>query len=219
MFKPHLKFCFTFHFPYRKLDMGSSASALVHSGSKPTCIFDFSVDAIDNTVVALEQYRGKKAYLVINVARLWGLMETNYSEMQELHNKYRFVVWCILDLYTFHAIEYWCLYSEEGFEILAFPCNNIYWQEPGSNADVLAFVKGRGVTFPVFGKLECENGRFTHPLYKFLKQKKGGGITGRRLKWNYTKFLCDADGIPIKRGFPTSSPKSFEEDIIALLKK
>jgi glutathione peroxidase-family protein len=39
----------------------------------------------------------------------------------------------------------------------------------------------------------------THPVYEFLKQKKGGGILGKSLKWNYTKLICDADGVPIIR--------------------
>ena len=76
----------------------------------------------------------------------------------------------------------------KGLEILAFPCNS-FLQEPGTNEDVLAFIKSRGVTFPVLGKLECENGRSTNPLYKFLKQSgPSGGVLGNSLKWNYTKY-------------------------------
>lgn len=45
----------------------------------------------------------------------------------------------------------------QGLEIMAFPCNNFGSQEPGSNAEILTFAKGKGATFPVFGKLECEN--------------------------------------------------------------
>lgn len=31
------------------------------------------------------------------------------------------------------------------------------------------------------------------------------------------RFLCDADGVPIKRYAPTTSPLSIEPDIVALL--
>jgi glutathione peroxidase len=102
---------------------------------------------------------------------------------------------------------------------MAFPCNNFLQQEPGSNAEVREYVESIGVNFTVMGKIECENGKQTHPLYRFLKHSLDGGIMGRRLKWNYTKFLVDADGVPIKRGGPTDSPLSLESDIVALLNK
>jgi len=40
---------------------------------------------------------------------------------------------------------------------MAFPCNNFGSQEPGSNTEILEFAKSKGSTFPVFGKLDCEN--------------------------------------------------------------
>mmetsp|Transcript_6322 Transcript_6322/g.10544 ORF Transcript_6322/g.10544 Transcript_6322/m.10544 type:complete len:127 (-) Transcript_6322:213-593(-) len=108
-------------------------------------------------------------------------------------------------------------YSPAGFEILAFPCNNFGSQEPGTNAEILAFAQGKGATFPILGKLECENGGSTHPIYQFLKQDVSGGVLGQALKWNFTKFLCDAEGIPVKRYNPQQSPLSFEADIQAIL--
>ena len=54
--------------------------------------------------------------------------------------------------------------STQGFEILAFPCNNFGSQEPGSNEEILAFAKGKGATFPVLGKLECENSDKTRKI-------------------------------------------------------
>ncbi|CAN0570172.1 unnamed protein product, partial [Laminaria digitata] len=33
----------------------------------------------------------------------------------------------------------------------------------------------------------------------------------------FFRFLCDADGVPIKRFGPTESPFSFEDDIKSLL--
>lgn len=54
-------------------------------------------------------------------------------------------------------------------EILAFPCNNFGAQEPGTNKEVVDFVNKKGVTFPVLGKLECENGAMTAPLFTFLR--------------------------------------------------
>lgn len=104
-----------------------------------------------------------------------------------------------------------------GFEILAFPCNNFGKQEPGTNEEILAFAKSKGATFPVLGKVECENGAATHPVYKYLKSVLDNGMLGPSLKWNFTKFLCDAEGVPVKRYGPQESPLSFEKDIVALL--
>lgn len=38
------------------------------------------------------------------------------------------------------------------------------------------------------------------------------------IKWNFSKFLVDAEGKPIKRYAPTVEPKDIEPDIKALLK-
>lgn len=116
----------------------------------------------------------------------------------------------------FHVCIYICC-SERGLEILAFPCNDFLSQEPGTNEEVLAYVQSKNVTFPVLGKLACERGSASHPLYCYLKNTVGGGILGKQLKWNFTKFLCDANGVPVKRAGPTDSPLTMEKDIVALL--
>jgi glutathione peroxidase len=110
--------------------------------------------------------------------------------------------------------------SSQGLEILAFPCNNFGAQEPASNNDILSFAREtKHATFPVLGKLECDNGDKTHPLYKFLKSSLSGGILGNGLKWNFAKFLCDENGVPIKRFLPIANPISIEKDIVDVLEK
>ena len=53
-------------------------------------IFDFMVDKSDeNGSVSLKEYKGKKAYLVVNVASQCGLTDKNYAGLQELYDKYR----------------------------------------------------------------------------------------------------------------------------------
>ena len=104
-----------------------------------------------------------------------------------------------------------------GLEILAFPCNNFGGQEPGSNAQIHSFAKSKGANFPILGKIECENGDQTAPVYSFLRNSVKCGMLGQSLKWNFTKFLCDADGVPVKRYGPTDSPMSFEKDIKKIL--
>lgn len=110
-------------------------------------------------------------------------------------------------------------FRENGLEILAFPCNNFGGQEPGTNEEILQFAKDHGATYPVLGKLECDNGDKTHPVYQYLKGSLDNGIIGQGLKWNFAKFLCDANGVPVKRYIPTTGPLAIEADIVELLNK
>ena len=68
------------------------------------------------------------------------------------------------------------------------------------------------------GKLDCGSDEDSHPLFKFVTQRMGNGMLGGSIKWNFTKFLCDKEGIPIKRYGPPQSPLSFEDDIIEMLR-
>lgn len=75
--------------------------------------------------------------------------------------------------------------------------------------------------FPVIGKLKCNDADSTHPLYKYLTSINidENSIDNKKpLKWNFVKFLCDKNGIPIKRYGNKESPLSFEKDIIEVLK-
>ena len=108
--------------------------------------------------------------------------------------------------------------SSKGFEILAFPCNS-FKQEPLDHAGIKSYFASKGATFPVLGKIACEEGNDSAPLYLYLRDYLSGGITGKALKWNYTKFLCNAEGIPVKRLGPMQNPLSFEKDIVSLLEK
>jgi glutathione peroxidase-family protein len=79
------------------------------------------------------------------------------------------------------------------------------------------FARTKGAQFPLFGKLECNNGDKTHPLYQYLMETLPEELFGGALKWNFVKFLCNADGVPIKRYLPIFSPLSIEGDIKKLL--
>lgn len=108
-------------------------------------------------------------------------------------------------------------YAEKGLRILAFPCNQFGKQEPGSDAEIKEFAKARGAEFDLFSKIDV-NGKDAAPLYVFLKQAKGGYF-GDNIKWNFTKFLCNRDGIPVKRYAPTTAPKDLVKDIEKELSK
>ena len=66
----------------------------------------------------------------------------------------------------------------------------------------------------MFSKVEV-NGSGALPLYKFLKTKIRGSL-GSFIKWNYAKFLCDSNGVPVKRYLPMTQPLDIVPDMLAL---
>lgn len=63
----------------------------------------------------------------------------------------------------------------------------------------------------MFSKIKV-NGDDAEPLYKYLKSKQGG-LLGSFIKWNFTKFLVDKNGQPVKRYGPNEDPFGFEKDL------
>lgn len=106
----------------------------------------------------------------------------------------------------------WNKYRDQGFTILAFPCNQFGGQAPGSSDEEREYAFRKfGFEFPVFDKLDVK-GPGMHPLYGFLKKRQPGEI-----EWNYVKFLVDRHGNPIRRYKPAFDPLNFEKDIVATL--
>ncbi|KAL0297636.1 UNVERIFIED_CONTAM: putative glutathione peroxidase 8 [Sesamum radiatum] len=155
-------------------------------------LIDFVKDAKGNDV-GLSIYRGK-VLLIVNVASKCGMTNSNYTELNQLYEKYR----------------------DQGLEILAFPCNQFGEEEPGSNDQILDFVCSRFKSdFPIFGKIEV-NGDAADLLYKFLKLGKWG-IFGDDIQWNFAKFLVDRNGQPVDRYYPTTSPLTVEKALGTLI--
>lgn len=83
-------------------------------------------------------------------------------------------------------------------------------------------MKGRGVTFPLMAKVDCSRSDSGHPLFKFLTDSVAtpgwmSTFIGNGLKWNFSKFLCDRNGIPLKRYEPSVNPLEIESAIVELL--
>jgi len=102
-----------------------------------------------------------------------------------------------------------------GFEILAFPCNQFGAQEPHDEEAICKFVQGYNVKFQLFEKINV-NGDDAHIVFRFLKAQLGG-LMGSSIKWNFTKFLCDRNGLPVKRFGPPVNPLAIEDEIVELL--
>lgn len=157
-------------------------------------IYDFKVNTIDGQETSLANYKGK-ALLIVNVASKCGFTP-QYEGLEAIYRKYH----------------------DQGFEVLAFPCNQFGAQEPGDEAEIKKFCSlTYDVTFPVFSKIDV-NGENAHPLYKFLKQEEKGLLGTEGIKWNFTKFLVDKHGNVVKRYAPTAKPESLGSEIEQALK-
>ncbi|HUO58217.1 MAG TPA: glutathione peroxidase [bacterium] len=152
-------------------------------------VHDFQAKDIDGKETKLSDYSGK-VLLVVNVASKCGFTP-QYEGLEKLYRKYK----------------------DKGFAILGFPCNQFGAQEPGNAEEIKSFCDlNYGVTFPLFAKIEV-NGPNAHPLYKYLTQDKPGVLGTEAIKWNFTKFLVDKKGNPLKRYASADKPESLEADI------
>ena len=105
-------------------------------------IYQFVFRDLTGASVAFSQFRGK-VLLIVNTASACGLTP-QYKELQELYEKYQ--------SQGFEVIAFPC-----NQEVIAFPCNQFAHQEPGSSEDILHFVREKyGVTFPVMEKSDVE---------------------------------------------------------------
>ncbi len=108
-------------------------------------------------------------------------------------------------------------YKDKGLVVLGFPSNQFGNQEPLSNELMAQTCKiNYGVSFPLFEKTEV-NGPGANPVFRWLTAKLGS-LFGRKIKWNFTKFLVDANGKPVKRFSPITKPGSIEPYIKKLLR-
>ena len=98
----------------------------------------------------------------------------------------------------------------------AFPCNRgFFGQEPLKNEQLADHFASKGLTFPVFAKVNS-NGGAADSLFEWLKSEAPGTLTDA-VKWNFTKYLV-VNGVPVKRYGPNESPLSFEGDILEALR-
>ena len=156
-------------------------------------VFDFTCQTSGGKTMPLDDFRGK-VLLIVNTASKCGFTP-QFAGLEELYEKYK----------------------DKGLVILGFPCNQFANQDPGSNDEIQEFCQlNYGVTFPVLGKIEV-NGSGADPLFKHLKKEAPGALGSQRIKWNFTKFLVDADGNVVKRYAPTVKPKAIEKDVMKLL--
>ncbi|AUO06561.1 glutathione peroxidase [Paenibacillus jamilae] len=179
-------------------------------------VYDFQATLINGKPIEFSNYRGK-VLLIVNTASMCSF-SSQFADLQKLYERRR----------------------EQGFEILAFPCNQFNEKEPGSNSEVQTFCQNNhGITFPLFEKTDVR-GLSAHPLFQYLTQQspfqgfdtqtKDGQwmddflrdkypeiYVGDGIKWNFSKFLINRDGHVKGRFEVTTAPCAIDPVIESLL--
>ncbi|HLT05489.1 MAG TPA: glutathione peroxidase [Pseudomonas sp.] len=159
-----------------------------------TDLLQIPVTAIDGRETRLAEYDAR-ALLVVNTASRCGFTP-QYEGLERL----------------------WQHYKDRGLVVMGFPCNQFGAQEPGEEGEIASFCSLTfGVSFPLFRKLEV-NGPGAHPLFAELKRRAPGLLGSQRIKWNFTKFLINADGSKVERFAPTTKPEALRAAVENLLR-
>jgi len=159
------------------------------SGGRMTNVHHFKVTTSSGELLDLTQFRDK-VLLIVNTASQCGFTP-QYQELEQLHQQF----------------------ASQGLVILAFPCNQFGGQEPASNQEIQQFCQlNFGVSFPVMAKIQV-NGPDAEPLFEYLKDQARGLMKTRAIKWNFTKFLVNKNGVVVKRYAPRTKPSQFVQAI------
>lgn len=143
-------------------------------------INDIKVLDVDSTLISLSDYNGK-LLLIVNVASECGFTP-QYEGLEKIYKEY----------------------NSQGFEILAFPCNDFGGQEPGTNQEIKTFCSSKyGVTFHLFDKVKIL-GKNKSELYERLTNND---VTEKSdIKWNFEKFMVSKNGNIVARFFSKVKP-------------
>jgi len=175
--------------------------------------YDFTATTLDGKDVSMSDYKGR-VVLILNTATLWGTTTRDFTQMNELMDKY----------------------SSKGLSILGFPCNQFGHQENCSGNEIMTALKhirpGNGFVpkIQMMSKIEV-NGTAAHPLFKYLKEQLPypsdnstsfisnpnliiwSPIQRSDIAWNFEKFLIGKDGTPLKRYSKSYITKDIASDI------
>ena len=167
-------------------------STFAQKNNSTMSIYQFKATSLSGKEVSMKDYAGK-VVLIVNTASKCGFTP-QYEGLEKLYKEYK----------------------DKGFVILGFPCNQFGNQEPGTAEEISKFCTlNYNVDFPMFMKIDV-NGEKADPLYKYLKVELPG-ISGNEIQWNFTKFLIDRKGMPVKRYDSKVKPQEITKDIEGLL--
>lgn len=175
-------------------------------------VYDYKVRKPDGSEVSLKDYEGK-VLLIVNTASYCGYT----PQLKGLERDYLAL-------------------KDKGYEVLAFPSDQFKQETDDIDTIVKNYHEEYGVSYPIFDKVMV-NGDNADPLFTYLKGELGfdkdSGTpevmiehykkfdpdyeNNADVKWNFTKFLIDKNGKPVKRFEPQATPSEIVDDIENLL--
>lgn len=139
-------------------------------------LYDIKMHALDGKPFDFAALQDK-VVLFVNVASACGLTP-QYAALQKLYEQYK----------------------DQGFTIIAVPCNQFGAQEPGSADEIKTFCETKfSIRFPITEKVDV-NGDNRHDLYRLLI------ANGEDIEWNFAKFLVNREGRVVARFHPKTEP-------------
>ena len=137
-----------------------------------TSVLTGSMPLIDGSPTPLDRYAGK-VVLVVNTASQCGYT-SQYEGLQKVYERY----------------------ADRGLVVLGFPSND-FQQEFADDGEIRSFCSTRfGVTFPLFARSAVTGGD-ANPVFAALATQPDG--IGAPPQWNFTKYLLDRSGRPVRR--------------------
>lgn len=177
--------------------------------------YDLKATLQNGEEVSMDRYKGK-VLVIVNTATGCGFTP-QYKELEAIYEEFK----------------------DKGLEILDFPCNQFAGQAPGNDEEIHEFCTLKyNVSFPQFKKSDV-NGENANEVFKWLTAnskfegfgkspmglllkpivkkmdpdyKKNGNI-----KWNFTKFLVNAEGALVQRFEPTEDVDNLRKKVEELL--
>ncbi|WP_068263979.1 glutathione peroxidase [Janibacter limosus] len=154
-------------------------------------LLDTPLARLDGTPGTLRDLTGGKPALLVNVASKCGLTP-QYTALEALHEQH------------------------PDLAVVGLPCNQFGGQEPGTSEEIAEFCSATyGVAFPMSEKIEV-NGPGRHALYEGLVDTQDEGGESGDIRWNFEKFVIDADGKPVARFSPQVAPD--DDRVVAALR-
>src|ERR1700689_4618599 len=146
-------------------------------------LYDIPIHTLQGDDSSLGTFAGK-TMLVVNVASKCGLTP-QYEGLERLQERF----------------------SDRGFSVVGFPCNQFGEQEPGTADEIQEFCSvNYGESFPLFEKIEV-NGPGRHPIYTELTAVPDAAGEAGDIQWNFEKFLVSPDGTVLGRFRPRTDPE------------
>ncbi len=156
-------------------------------------VYDFTVTLNNGETLPLASLKGK-VLVIFNTASRCGFTP-QYEGLEKL----------------------WLQYKDKDVVLIGFPCNQFGSQEPGTDADIAQFCDlNYNVTFPMSVKVDV-NGDNAAPLFNYLKDEARGVLGTKGIKWNFTKFVVDKNGVVRHRFAPTTKPEELEKSLLSLI--